>query len=115
MARAAQLSVSLLLFQSAHKGSGLVSRTVDLHLAMSDDRLDHALLLEVADALAGEGAVDLHSVDQDGDGDEAVRLDILVELLGDGLVEQDGVLGLVLDLALGPLLLLLLCSSCRRL
>lgn len=92
-----------------------MSPTVDLHLAMSDDRLDHALLLEVADALAGEGAVDLHSVDQDGNGDEAVGLNILVELVGDVLVEQDGVLGLVLDLALGPLLLLLLCSSCGRL
>lgn len=88
---------------------------VDLHLAVGDDRLDHALLLEVLDALAGEGAVDLHSVDQDSDGDEAVRLDILVQLLGDGLVEDDGVLGLVLDLALRPLLLLLLCSSSGRL
>lgn len=92
-----------------------VNRTVDLHLAVGDDRLDHALLLEVRDALAGEGAVDLHSVDQDSDGDEAVRLNILVQLLGDGLVEDDGVLGLILDLALRPLLLLLLCSSSGRL
>lgn len=91
------------------------NRTVDLHLAMSDDRLDHALLLELLDGLASERAVDLHSVDQDGNGDEAVGLDILVQLLSGGLVEQDGVLGLVLDLALGPLLLLLLCSSSRRL
>jgi hypothetical protein len=82
---------------------------------MSDDRLDHALLLKVLDALAGEGAVDLHSVDQDSDGDEAVGLDILVELVGSGLVQQDGVLSLVLDLALGPLLLLFLCSSSGRL
>lgn len=92
-----------------------VNRTVDLHLAVVDDRFDHALVLEVLDALAGEGAVDLHSVDQDSDGDEAVGLDILVQLLGDGLVEDDGVLGLVLDLALRPLLLLLLCSSSGRL
>lgn len=64
--------------------------------------LDHALLLEVLDAAPRERAVDLHAVDEGGDGDEAVRLDILVELLGGGLVEDDGVLGLVLDLALGP-------------
>lgn len=91
------------------------SRTVDLHLAVRGDGLDHALLLEVADALAGERAVDLHAVDEDGDGDEAVGLDILVELLRGALVEDDGVLGLVLDLALRPLLLLLLSSSSRRL
>lgn len=77
--------------------------TVDLHLAVSDDGLDHALLLEVGDALSGQRTVDLHSVDEGGDGDQAVGLDILVELLGSGLVEDDGVLGLVLDLALGPL------------
>lgn len=89
--------------------------TVDLHLAVRDDGLDHALLLEVVEALAGQRAVDLHAVDESGDGDEAVGLDILVELLRGGLVEDDGVLGLVLDLALGPLLLLLLSSSCGRL
>jgi hypothetical protein len=112
MARAAQLLVHHYPFIEA---VAWVNRTVDLHLAVGDDGLDLALLLEVLDALAGEGAVDLHSVDQDSDGDEAVRLDILVQLLGDGLVEDDGVLGLVLDLALRPLLLLLLCSSSGRL
>jgi hypothetical protein len=42
-------------------------------------------------------------------------LNILVELVGGGLVEDDGVLSLVLDLSLGPLLLLLLASSSGRL
>jgi len=64
--------------------------------------LDDALLLEVLDALPCQRAVDLHAVDEGGDGDEAEGRDILVELLGRGLVEDDGVLGLVLDLALGP-------------
>ena len=90
-------------------------RTVDLHLAVGDNGLDEALLLEVVQALASQRAVDLHSVDEGGNGDQTVRLDILVELLGGGLVEEDGVLGLVLDLALRPLLLLLLSSSSRRL
>lgn len=83
--------------------AGEGGHTVDLHLAVSDDGLDHALLLEVGEALSGQRTVDLHSVDEGGDGDQAVGLDILVELLGSGLVEDDGVLGLVLDLALGPL------------
>lgn len=77
--------------------------TVDLHLAVSDHRLDDALLLEVGKALSCQRAVDLHSVDEGGNGDETVRLHILVELLRGGLVENDGVLGLVLDLSLGPL------------
>lgn len=91
------------------------ARTVNLHLAVGDNGLDDALLLEVGKGLAGQGAVDLHAVDECGNGNQAVGLDILVELLRGGLVEDDGVLGLVLDLALGPLLLLLLSSSCGRL
>lgn len=77
--------------------------TVDLHLAVRHHGLDQALLLQLLDALASERAVDLQSIDERSDGDETVRLHILVELVGSGLVEQDGVLCLVLDLALGPL------------
>lgn len=82
---------------------GKGEHTVDLHLAVCNHRLDDALLLEVGKALSGQRTVDLHSVDEGGDGDQTVRLNILVELLRGGLVEDDGVLGLVLDLALGPL------------
>lgn len=46
--------------------------TVDLHLAMSDDLSDHALLLEVGQALSCKRSVDLHSVDEGSDGDETV-------------------------------------------
>jgi hypothetical protein len=62
-----------------------------------DNLLDDALLLQVGQTSAGNGAVDLHSVDQDRDGDQAVGLDIFVKLVRGGLVEEDGVLGLVLD------------------
>jgi hypothetical protein len=62
-----------------------------------DNGLDLSLLLQVLEALACQRAVDLQSVDQSGDGDETVGLDVLVELLRGGLVENDGVLGLVLD------------------
>lgn len=72
-------------------------RTVDLHLAVCDNSLDLTLLLEILQALACQRTVDLKSVDQGGDGHKSVRLDILVELVGSGLVEEDGVLGLVLD------------------
>jgi len=71
--------------------------TIDLHLAVSDHRLDHALLLQVLDTRPGERAVDLHPIHECRDGDEAVGLDIFVELIGGGLVKQDGVLCLVLD------------------
>lgn len=64
---------------------------------MRDNLLDDALLLQVGQTSASDGAVDLHSVDQDRDGDQAVGLDIFVKLVRGGLVEEDGVLGLVLD------------------
>lgn len=64
---------------------------------MRDDGLDLSLLLEVLEALAGQGAVDLESVDEGGNGDETVGLDVLVQLVGSGLVEDNGVLRLVLD------------------
>lgn len=67
---------------------------------MGGNGLDDALLLKVGKALAGERSVDLHAVDEDSDGNQAVGRNVLVELLGGGLVEEDGVLGLVLDLAL---------------
>lgn len=72
-------------------------RTVDVQLGVTDNLLDLALLLEVLKSLTGEGAVDLKTVDKGGDGNETVGLDVLVETLSDGLLEDNGVLGLVLD------------------
>jgi len=72
-------------------------RTVDGQLRVTDNLLDLALSLEVLEGFPGERAVDLETVDEGGNGDQAVRLDILVELVGDVLVEDDSVLGLVLD------------------
>lgn len=77
--------------------TGRGKRTVDLHLAVSNNLLDLTLLLEVLEAAAGKRAVDLETVDEGGDGDKAVGLDVLVKLVGSGLVKDDGVLGLVLD------------------
>ena len=64
---------------------------------MANNLLDLTVGLEVGEGLAGKAAVDLETVDEGGDGDQTVGLNILVELLGSGLVEDDGVLGLVLD------------------
>lgn len=72
-------------------------RTVDVHLGVANDLLDLSLLLEVVQSLASQAAVDLEAVDEGGDGHQAVGLDILVELLKGGLLEDNGVLGLVLD------------------
>jgi hypothetical protein len=72
-------------------------RTVNTQLGVANNLLDLTLLLEVLQGLPGKGTVDLQAVDEDGDGDETVGLDILGELVGGGLVEDDGVVGLVLD------------------
>lgn len=89
-------------------------RTVDLHLAVSHHLLDLTLLLEVLEALPGERAVDLEPVDERGDRHETVRLNILVELVGSGLVEDDGVLGLVLDYSDASRVSDCLCVQCIR-
>jgi hypothetical protein len=64
---------------------------------VADDLLDLALLLKLGERTTGKRTVDLQSVDKGGDGDEAVRLNLLLETVRGGLVEDDGVLGLVLD------------------
>lgn len=76
-------------------------RTVDAQLAVPNDLLDLALLLEIRKGFPGERAVDLQPVDQRGDGDEAVGLHVLLELVGGRLVEHHGVVGLVLDCGVG--------------
>lgn len=72
-------------------------RTVDVHLGVTNNLLDLSLLFEISKGLAGQAAVDLETVNESGDGDETVGLDVLVEPLSGLLLEDDGVLGLVLD------------------
>lgn len=66
---------------------------------MTDDLLDLAVCLEVGERFPCKRAVNLQAIDEGGNGDEAVRLDILLELVVGLLVEDDGVVGLVLDCA----------------
>lgn len=74
-----------------------MGRTVDCTLRVPDNLLDHSPCLQVGQRPAGERSVDLQPIDQNSDGDETVSLDILVELVRGGLVEDDGVVGLVLN------------------
>ena len=68
--------------------------------------LNMALLRKMADRNTGERAVDFETLDEDGLGDEAEGGDFLENTVVCRLVKGDGVLRLVLDLSLGPLLLL---------
>lgn len=71
--------------------------TVDAQLAVPNHLLDLSLLLQIIQRLPCQAAIDLQSVDERGDCDETVGLDVFVEFVGGGFVEDDGVVGLVLD------------------
>lgn len=64
---------------------------------MTNNLLDLSPLLEISEGAAGQATVDLETVDESSDGDETVGLDVLVESVSGRLLEDDGVLGLVLD------------------
>ena len=64
---------------------------------MSHNLLNHPPLLQIIQRLPRQTPIDLQSIDQHGDGDEAVGLHVFVEFVRGGLVEDDGVVGLVLD------------------
>jgi len=70
------------------------------------DPLDGALLLEMPDGHSGETAIDLQSLNQDRLRDKLEGRNFFQDTVVDGLVKDDGVDCLVLDLSLGPLLLL---------
>jgi hypothetical protein len=76
-----------------------VQHTVDVQLRVTNDLLDLAVLLEVLERFPCKRTVNLQAIDEGGDCDEAVGLNILLELVVGLLVEDDGVLGLVLDCA----------------
>lgn len=81
-------------------------RTVDKLTVVVHYGLDLTLLLQVPDGDAGKRATNLQSLDEDGLADEAEGGDLLHDTVVGRLVNHDSMLGLVLDLALRPLLLL---------
>jgi hypothetical protein len=70
------------------------------------DPLNGALLLEMPDGYPGKTTVDLQPLNQDRLRDELEGWNFFQNTVVDGLVEDDGVDCLVLDLSLGPFLLL---------
>ena len=106
----AEVTVSFHLFRDAEHWI----RTVDELAAVVNDALDLTLLLQVPDCYPRQGAVDLQPLDEDGLADEAEGRDLLEDTVVGRLVEDNGVLRLVLDLALGPLLLLGSLAAARR-
>ena len=113
-ARKRMLASVFLVGAGERAGALLGKRTVDGQLRVADDLLDLAVGLEVLEGFPGERTVDLETIDEGGNGDQAVRLDILVELVGDVLVEDDGVLGLVLDCGACQLCILKSIFVCSR-
>lgn len=64
---------------------------------MPNHLLNLPLLLQIIQRLPCETAIDLQPVHERGDCDETVGLDIFVEFIGGSFVENNGVVGLVLD------------------
>jgi len=83
-----------------------VVRTVDQLRAVVHDPLNGALLLEMPDSHPGKTAVDLQPLNQDRLRDELEGRNFLQNTIVDGLVEDNGMDCFVLDLSLGPFLLL---------
>ena len=59
--------------------------------------LDLPFLLQIVQRLSRQTAIDLQPIDEGGNGDEPVGLHVFVKLVGGRFVEDDGVVGLVLD------------------
>lgn len=72
-------------------------RTVDVHGMRANDLLDDTLLLQVGKGFSGQATVDLELVDKSGNGEETGSLDVLVQSVDLGLIEDNGVVGLVLN------------------
>ena len=73
------------------------SLTVDAQLAVPNNLLDLSLLFQIIQRLPCQASIDLQSVHKSCYCDEAVGLDVFVEFVGGCFIENDGVVGLVLD------------------
>lgn len=76
--------------------------------------LDLTILLQMPDSNPGETAIDLQPLNEDALADESEGGDFLDDAVVCSLVKGDGVLSLVLDLSLGPLLFLRGFAATRR-
>jgi hypothetical protein len=79
---------------------------VDHLTSVLADATNGTFFFQMSDSGTSQRTVDAETINQDSGGDELVGWGFLDELIEDSLVENDGVVGLILDLSLGPLLLL---------
>ena len=78
---------------------------------MPHNLLNHPPLLQVIQRLPGQATVYFQPIHQHRHSDETVGLDVLVQLVLGSLVENDSVVGLVLDYFAGGLVRLVFCWS----
>lgn len=81
---------------------------------MLADHLNETLAFHFPEGLSGNGGIHLHTIHQDGWCDQLVSGNLLEQLIIGGLIQGDGIVGLLLDLSLGPLLLLGLATTGAR-
>ncbi len=86
-------------------GDGLRDWGVEGLFAVVFDRLDAAILDGLSEEDAGDGADDLELFDEGGGGDVLAELgDAGQDAFVGGLIEEDGVIGFLFNLSLGPFL-----------
>ncbi len=85
-----------------------VAHNVDLHFAVQSNRLNDTLLVQVSQADLGNGTSNTKLFRNSSNSDQLHLWNILQQVSIGLLVEHDLVVQLLLNTALGPLLLLLL-------
>ena len=115
LTKARENSCSLLVFLGLSGGifSSLFSGTLGLSSShkvelgvLGTDGFELSLLVEISDEGSGNGSVDLELLAQDSAGDAKDLWDFVAEFLVSTFVKEDFVVKLILDLHLGPGLLL---------
>lgn len=83
-----------------------MERTVNQLAGVVNDPLDLSFLLQMSNSNPCQTPIDLESLDEDALADKFEGGNLLYDTVVCGLVKGDGVLRLILDFSLGPLLLL---------
>ena len=64
---------------------------------MSNNLFDLSLLLQIVQCLPRQTSIDFQPIDKRGDSNQAVGLDVFVEFVRGGFIEDDRMVGLILD------------------
>ena len=70
------------------------------------NRFDNPLCFQLSQSLPCQTSIDLQSFHEDTDTHKSIRADFFEEFVVGGFIEEDGIVGFVLDFAFGPFLLL---------